>query len=557
MIKKLFFLITLLTYSLFFTTALAMPTASQAAVAMPDSFSADVSAQILAQGGNAIDAAIAAQFVLAVTLPEAGNIGGGGFMVIYKDNVADFLDYREVAPAKAHRNMYLDENGDVIPFQSLYGVLSSGVPGTVDGMWQAHKKYGSLPWKTLVMPAIALAKDGFVVHENLAENIKWRIDSFKEDGIRVNFSKHFAQAKAGTVFKQANLAKTLLRIAEQGRNGFYQGETAKIITDFMTKHGGIIGDQDLKNYRATWRKPLEKSWRGHRVLTAPPPSSGGIAILQWLNMYDLLADQKAPLKHNSAAYIHRLAEIGKRVFADRAEYLGDPDFFDVPQERLLAESYLKTRIAGISPDRISVTKTIKPGLKESPDTTHFSIIDKWGNAVSNTTTINYTFGSGVIVDGAGFILNDEMDDFSVKAGVANVYGAVGGEANAIQANKRMLSSMTPTILLKDDKVKLVTGSPGGTTIISSVYQSILNVIEFNMTAEQAVNAPRFHHQLLPKDVIEHYPGIAKQEKSALEKMGYTLNEKKFGFVQLLINNQQTLDAAAESGGRGKSLIIKE
>ena len=273
-------------------------------------------------------------------------------------------------------------------------------------------------------------------------------------------------------------------------------------------------------------------------------------------MYDLLANTKTPLRHNSAPYIHRLAEIGKRVFADRAEYLGDPDFFDVPQERLLADSYLKTRIAGISDTTISVTKAIKPGLKESPDTTHFSIIDKWGNAVSNTTTINYTFGSGVIVDGAGFILNDEMDDFSVKAGVPNIYGAVGGEANEIQANKRMLSSMTPTILLMDNKVKLVTGSPGGTTIISSVYQSILNVVEFNMTAEQAANAPRFHHQLLPKDVIEHYPGIAEKEKYALKKMGYTLNEERFGFVQLIINNEQVLDAAAELGGRGKAIVIK-
>lgn len=556
MVKNLIFSIALLTYSLSCAASVKPNTQQQGAVAMPDTFSADVSAQILSQGGNAIDAAIAAQFVLAVTLPEAGNIGGGGFMVIYKDKVADFLDYREVAPLKAHRDMYLDDNGNVIPFQSLYGVLSSGVPGTVDGMWQAHKKYGSLPWKSLVMPAVKLAEQGFVVHENLAENIAWRINSFKKDGVKVNFSEHFAKAKTGTVFAQPNLAKTLHRIADKGRDGFYQGETAKIITDFMTKHGGIIGYEDLKNYRATWRKPLEKYWRGHRVLTAPPPSSGGIAILQWLNMYDLLANTKTPLRHNSAPYIHRLAEIGKRVFADRAEYLGDPDFFDVPQERLLADSYLKTRIAGISDTTISVTKAIKPGLKESPDTTHFSIIDKWGNAVSNTTTINYTFGSGVIVDGAGFILNDEMDDFSVKAGVPNIYGAVGGEANEIQANKRMLSSMTPTILLMDNKVKLVTGSPGGTTIISSVYQSILNVVEFNMTAEQAANAPRFHHQLLPKDVIEHYPGIAEKEKYALKKMGYTLNEERFGFVQLIINNEQVLDAAAELGGRGKAIVIK-
>ena len=256
MVKNLIFSIALLTYSLSCAASVKPNTQQQGAVAMPDTFSADVSAQILSQGGNAIDAAIAAQFVLAVTLPEAGNIGGGGFMVIYKDKVADFLDYREVAPLKAHRDMYLDDNGNVIPFQSLYGVLSSGVPGTVDGMWQAHKKYGSLPWKSLVMPAVKLAEQGFVVHENLAENIAWRINSFKKDGVKVNFSEHFAKAKTGTVFAQPNLAKTLHRIADKGRDGFYQGETAKIITDFMTKHGGIIGYEDLKNYRATWRKPL-------------------------------------------------------------------------------------------------------------------------------------------------------------------------------------------------------------------------------------------------------------------------------------------------------------
>ncbi|SEL55255.1 gamma-glutamyltranspeptidase / glutathione hydrolase [Colwellia chukchiensis] len=555
MINKFLLCIALISYSL--TVVANQPAKlSSAAVAMPDGYSADVAAKILAQGGNAVDAAIAAQFVLAVTLPEAGNVGGGGFMVIYKDKQSDFLDYREVAPLKAHRDMYLDDAGNVIANLSLYGALSAGVPGTVDGMWQAHKKYGSLPWKSLVMPAVTLAKQGFIVDKNLEDNIKWRIESFQQQGINVNFAEHFAKAKTGTVFKQKNLAKTLQRIADQGRNGFYHGETAQIIADFMNKHGGIIGYEDLKNYRATWRKPLQKSWRGYQVITAPPPSSGGIAILQWLNMYDLLADKTAPLAHNSAPYMHRLAEIGKRVFADRAEYLGDPDFYEVPQAKLLADSYLKTRIADISDQRISVTKTIQPGLKESRDTTHFSIIDKWGNAVSNTTTINYTFGSGVIVDGAGFILNDEMDDFSVKPGVANVYGAVGGKANEIQANKRMLSSMTPTILLKGDQVKLVTGSPGGTTIISSVYQSILNVIEFDMNAEQAVNAPRFHHQLLPKDVIEHYPGIAEQEKTALLQLGYQLKENRFGAVQLIIANAQSLDAAAESGGRGKAIVLK-
>jgi gamma-glutamyltranspeptidase/glutathione hydrolase len=550
MFKKLLISCSFLIYS--FTTLAA---SNQAAVAMPDSYSAQVSTDILAQGGNAIDAAIAAQFVLAVTLPEAGNIGGGGFMVIYKDKQTDFLDYREVAPTNAHRDMYLDENGEVIPFQSLYGVLSAGVPGTVDGMWQAHKKYGSLPWETLVMPAVALAKNGFIVHENLQQNITWRINSFKKDGINVNFSQYFSRAKTGELFVQTDLANTLQRIAKQGRDGFYQGVTAKIITDFMKKHGGIINQQDLLDYRATWRKPLEKNWRGYQVVTAPPPSSGGIAILQWLNMYDLLTHEKPKLAHNSAPYIHLLAEIGKRVFADRAVYLGDPDFYDVPQDELLADAYLKQRVQGIHADKISATENIKPGLKESPDTTHFSIIDKWGNAISNTTTINYTFGSGVVVDGAGFILNDEMDDFSIKAGVANVYGAVGGKANEIQPNKRMLSSMAPTILIKEDRVRLVTGSPGGTTIISSVYQSILNVIEHGMNAEMAANAPRIHHQLLPKNVIEHYPGIADIEKAALTKMGYFLKEEHFGFVQMVVATENGLEAAAERGGRGDSRVV--
>lgn len=527
-----------------------------AALAMPDSYSAEVVKSILLADGNAVDAAIAAQFVLAVTLPEAGNIGGGGFMTIYKDNKADFLDYREVAPKNAHRDMYLDEKGNVIPYLSLYGALSTGVPGTVDGMWKAHKKYGTKTWQALLAPAIKLAEEGYIVHPAMEKGINWRINSFKNKNIKVNFSKYFAQAKSGTLFKQPELAQTLKRIAKSGRDGFYKGKTAQIISQFMAKNGGIINEADLADYQAKWRKPIVKAWRDYSVITAPPPSSGGLAILQWLNIYDLVKGDHI-YAHNSKDYIHVLSEIGKRVFADRAEYLGDPDFIDVPIDRLLTRDYLLERTKDISLNKISITENVKPGLKESMDTTHFSIVDKWGNAISNTTTINYTFGSGVVVEGAGFLLNDEMDDFSAKPGVANIFGALGGKANEIQPNKRMLSSMSPTILLKNNKVELVTGSPGGTTIISSVYQSILNVIDFNMDAQQAVNSPRFHHQLWPKNEIKHHSGISTDVLNGLHELGYKTVERHFGDLQLIFRRNDTFQAASEKSesSRGVSAVI--
>lgn len=390
----------------------------------------------------------------------------------------------------------------------------------------------------------------------MEKGIEWRINSFKKKAIEVNFSKYFAHAKAGTIFKQLELAQTLKRISKLGRDGFYKGETAHIISQFMAENGGIINEDDLADYQAKWRKPLVKKWRDYTVITAPPPSSGGLALLQWLTMYDI-AKGDTVFDHNSKAYIHLLAEIGKRVFADRAEYLGDPDFINVPVEPLLKQDYLTNRAKDISLNKISITKDIAPGLKESSDTTHFSIVDKWGNAVSNTTTINYTFGSGVVVEGAGFLLNDEMDDFSAKAGVANVFGAIGGKANEIQPNKRMLSSMSPTILLKGDKVDLVTGSPGGTTIISSVYQSILNVIEFQMDAEQAVNAPRFHHQLWPKDEIRHAAGIDADVIKSLQSLGYKMVASPFGDLQLILRKNETFQASSQKGehNRGVSTII--
>ena len=527
---------------------------SQQAVAMPDSYSADAAMQVLQEGGNALDAAITAQFVLAVTLPEAGNVGGGGFMTIKFEDSTDFLDYREMAPENAHRDMYLDEQGNVKPHESLFGAKASGIPGTVAGMWAAHKKYGTLEWDRLLAPAVDLAEQGFVVHEKLANNIAHYIERAKEAGINNNFSEYFAHAKAGTTFKQPELAKTLRAIQQQGKDGFYKGEVAKHIVDFMQQNGGLITYEDLLAYKAVWRKPLHLNWQGFELVTAPPPSSGGVAVAQWIGMleaYDSMHDLPA---QNSTEYIHVMSEIGKRVFADRAEYMGDPDFVSVPVKALTDAGYITKRAADIQPTSISDTPSVKPGLKESEDTTHFSIMDRWGNAVANTTTINLTFGSGVVVTGAGFLLNDEMDDFSAKPGVPNFFGAVGGEANAIEPYKRMLSSMTPTLVTKNDQVVLVTGSPGGTTIISSVTQSLLNALLYDMSAEEAVNSPRFHHQLLPKDTIRMHDGFTEATVNELKAMGYTIDNRRFGDVHLIKRTKEGVEAASEKSGRGKSLV---
>lgn len=552
MFKQIF-----LIFSFFILTACSQTTVEvqpQQAVAMPDKFSAQAAMAVLQEGGNAVDAAITAQFVLAVTLPEAGNVGGGGFMTIAFNDQTDFLDYREMAPAKAHRDMYLDDEGNVKPHESLFGAKASGIPGTVAGMWAAHKKYGSLPWSRLLAPAVALAENGFLVPEKLANNVSRYIERTQKQGLKSNFADYFASAKTNTLFKQPELAKTLKAIQLEGEDGFYKGQVAALIADFMKANGGLITEQDLANYKAVWRQPLSFNWQGYTLVTAPPPSSGGVAVAQWIGMLEAYQQTHQLPSHNSAEYIHIMSEIGKRVFADRAEYMGDPDFIEVPVEQLIAPEYIAQRAAQIQPDSLSDTPSIKPGLKESEDTTHFSIMDKWGNAVANTTTINITFGSGVVVTGAGFLLNDEMDDFSAKPGVPNFFGAVGGEANAIAPYKRMLSSMTPTLVKKQGDVVLVTGSPGGTTIISSVTQSLLNALLFNFNAEQAVNAPRFHHQLLPKDTIRMHPGFAESDISQLKQMGYTIDARRFGDVHLIKRTENGLEAASELSGRGKSIV---
>ncbi len=526
-----------------------------AAVAMPDGYAAQVAEDILAVGGNAVDAGIAAQFSLAVTLPEAGNIGGGGFMLIYLDGEASFVDYRETAPLAADRDMYLDADRNVIEGASTIGHLSVGVPGSVAGMWEAHQRFGTLPWADLVAPAIALARDGFVIHEKLGSNIERGHGKF--DG-KTNFRDYFGSAVAGEPFKQPELADTLQRIADSGRDGFYRGKTADLIVAEMERGEGLITHEDLQSYEAIWREPLLVDWRGMQLLSAPPPSSGGLAIVQLLKIKDYLAHEFEGLAHNSPQYVHLVAEIEKRVFADRAEYLGDPDFIDVPVEKLLAEDYLQARAKEINISEISTILDVRPGL-ESWETTHFSIIDHDGNAVSNTTTLNLSFGSGVVVAGAGFLLNDEMDDFSVKPGVPNAFGVVGFRSNEIQPGKRMLSSMSPTILLRDDEVELVVGTPGGSTIFTSVFQAITNIYDFGMTPLESAGAARFHHQLLPPDLIIFSPvaPLSEETISALGDQGYRAKPAPwpFGDLQIVMRKQDDVQAGSDPYKRGESRVL--
>tara|TARA_Y100001954_G_scaffold236659_1_gene297974 strand:- start:508 stop:2259 length:1752 start_codon:yes stop_codon:yes gene_type:complete len=529
-----------------------------AAIATPDNFGSDVSQEILNKGGNAVDAAIATGFALAVTYIDAGNIGGGGFMTIKMNDEVAFLDYREKAPMAAHRDMYLDENGDVIENSTLIGGQAVGVPGTVAGFWKAHQRFGKLPWEELVNPAIKLAEEGFLPAKILVDDIQSMKDWFKD---KTNFSKYFLSINTSENFKQPQLANTLRRIAKFGADDFYSGETAKLIVEQMKESDGLITMEDLNSYEAVWREPLRSNWRNYEVISAPPPSSGGFAIIQLLKMKDYLDHFFSGLEHNSAQYIHLVAEMEKRVFADRAEYLGDPDFFDVDIEKLISEEYIARRALEVNPNAISSLESVDPGL-ESPDTTHYSIVDQWGNAVSNTYTINWNYGSGVVVEGAGFLLNNEMDDFSAKPGVPNIFGVVGNVANEIQPEKRMLSSMSPTILLKDGNVEMVLGTPGGSTIFTSVFQTIVNIMDFDMSPYEAIQSTRFHHQLLPPDEIT-YNGftignpLPKETISQLGEKGYKAipHDYDFGDVQVIMREDESWIAASDPRDRGDSRII--
>jgi len=529
---------------------------AEAAVAAPDSYSAQVASDVLARGGNAIDAAVAMAFVLAVTYPEAGNLGGGGFMLAWVDGQPYFLDYRETAPAAASRDMYLDAHGKVIEGSSLTGALSAGIPGTVAGLWEAHQRLGRLPWKDLLAPAIRLAEDGFAAPAQLQQNIQEELPRLAP---ATNFGHYFGSLQAGKTFRQPELAATLRRIQEAGPSGFYGGETAGLIVRAMKRAGGLLTAADLAGYTTQWREPLSAAWRGFTVLSAPPPSSGGIAILQLLKMKDQLSPEFRGLALNSAQYVHLTAEMEKRVFADRAEYLGDPGFFEVPTADLLADDYIARRAAQVDRQRISPIDAVLPGL-EHHDTIHFSIVDRSGNAVSNTYTLNNSFGSGVVVEGAGFLLNDEMDDFSVKPGTPNLYGLVGSVANEVQPGKRMLSSMSPTILLQDGRVKMVLGSPGGSTIITSVYQAIIDSVDFGMSPAQAVGAPRFHQQLLPPDLVTYSPTrpLPTETIEALRQRGYRVQPHawELGDLQMIVREGNAWAAASDPRGRGESRILQ-
>ncbi|MBO9548402.1 gamma-glutamyltransferase [Pseudomonas sp.] len=526
------------------------------AVAAPDQYGAQVAADILKKGGNAVDAAVATAFTLAVTYPEAGNIGGGGFMTLFVDGKPYFLDYREVAPKAATRNMYLDDKGEVVENLSLVGVRAAGVPGTVMGLWEAHQKFGKLPWSELLTPAIGYAKNGFKVAE---KQYQYRNDAQGMFKTATNFNDYFGNMKVGELFKQPEMAQTLERIADKGVSEFYQGKTADLLVAQMQADKGLITKEDLKDYKAVWREPMALSWRGNVVYTAPPPSSGGVALAQLLGIKEDRAADFKGVAHNSAQYIHLLSEIEKRVFADRADYLGDPAFTKVPVDQLVAKDYLAKRAAQVNPKAISETDKVKPGL-EPHQTTHFSIVDKQGNAVSNTYTLNLDYGSGVVVKGAGFLLNDEMDDFSAKPGAANAFGVVGGDANAIEPGKRMLSSMSPSLMTRDGKVELVIGTPGGSRIFTSIFQVMNNLYDYGMPLEKAVAAQRVHHQLLPKDTIyfDSYAPLTGPVADELKKMGYVLEDQgwEMGDIQAIRVNGAQLETASDPRGRGVGMIVK-
>jgi gamma-glutamyltranspeptidase/glutathione hydrolase len=551
-----------------------------AAIAMPDEFSAETAEKILQQGGNAVDAAVASAFVLAVTYPEAGNIGGGGFMTLYAsetarfqpqgvqpagtDKHAYFLDYREKAPKAASANMYLDDNRKVIPYRSLIGYQASGVPGTVMGLWMAHQRFGSLPWSQLLQPAIDYAQNGFMVPPELVTTRKWYQHWVADKSKDLNFNQYFSGLKTNHLFKQPELASTLKRIAEEGADDFYHGETAMAIVKQMQAHDGLITLKDLADYEAKWRAPIQAEWKGYTLVSAPPPSSGGVALVQLLKMKALLEPeyrrQLALAKKEGIPEqvfeAHFYAEMEKRVYADRAKYLGDPDFVKVPVKQLISDDYISRRAEGVEWDGPSETESIQPGKIESPETTHFSIVDFDGNAVSNTYTLNMPFGNGVVIEGCGFLMNDEMDDFSSKPGVANIFGVVGGHANAIAPEKRMLSSMTPTILLKDNQAVMAVGTPGGSSIITSVFQTIVNTLDKHMGAQDAVNATRVHHQLFPKDQIDYNPSLPKTTKDALRLMGYTVRKNDYmGDVQLVVKRQGQWQAASDNRGRGEAKVF--
>jgi len=505
---------------------------------------------VLKMGGNAVDAAIATQLALAVVYPNAGNIGGGGFMVArLKEGKLVAIDYREKAPGNAHRDMYLNATGEPQLQLSQNGHLSSGVPGTIAGLFESSK-YAKLSFDKLIQPAIDLAEKGFILSDREAK----AFNSLKEQFEKYNtqtpvFVKNISWKGGDTLF-QKDLAETLKRIKKKGAKGFYEGETARLIVEEMKRGKGIITLDDLKNYKAALREPHVFDYKGYKIVGMPMPSSGGLLLHQMLKMIE---DKPiAFYGFHSPEAVQLMVEAERRAYADRAQFMGDADFFKVPVSKLTSEKYLQERMVDFVPGKAGNSELVKPGdipAAESEETTHLSVIDKDGNAVAVTTTLNNSYGSKTVVGGAGFILNDEMDDFSVKPGVPNMYGAIGGEANAIMPGKRMLSSMTPTLVLKDGMPYLVVGTPGGTTICTSVFQTIVNIIDFNMSTEDAVWKPKFHHQWLP-DKVDLEKGFPDNTRKALEEMGYKIVERsgigRTEVIKVLANKK--FEAVADNRG---------
>ncbi len=496
--------------------------ADSAMVVSAHPIASKVGADVLRQGGNAVDAAIAVQFTLAVVYPAAGNIGGGGFMVLRQsDGFVTSLDYREKAPGLASENMYLDDTGKVRKGLSERGHLSSGVPGSVSGMFEAHAQYGSLPWKALLQPAVDLAKNGFPLTKRLAESLTHLQDTLRRyNSILPEFLVRDKWHEGDTIYWK-DLAHTLELIQDRGATGFYEGETADNIVAEMKRGNGLITHEDLKLYNARWRKPVVGSYKEYTIISMGPPSSGGVALLQLLNSVENFP--VSSWGFNKPETVHLMTEIQRRVYADRAAFLGDPDFFNVPVKALTEKTYSEKRMLSFDPDKATPSQDIKEGnvsVEESRQTTHLSVVDQAGNAVAVTTTLNDSYGSAVIVAGSGFFLNDEMDDFSVKPGQPNMYGVIGGEANKIEPHKRMLSSMTPTIVERNGKLFMVVGTPGGSTIITSVFQTILNVVEFNMSMQDAVTANRIHSQWLPNVIYAEKGALQKKDSMKLVKSGH-------------------------------------
>jgi len=539
------------------TTSKPLVEGKQGMVVSTHPAASEIGLAILKKGGNAIDAAVAVNFALAVCHPSAGNIGGGGFLV-YRDKSGNVkaLDYREKAPSAANRDMYLDAEGKIIPGKSMTGIFSVGVPGTVAGMQEMHDKLGKLPWNVLLQPAVELASKGLSLTEREARRLnRQRVEFLKENpGKTYLLSEEGKEWKAGDLLVQSDLAASLERIARKKSSGFYKGQTASLIVKEMKGKNGLITKKDLKNYQAIWRIPIKSQYKNYQIIGMPPPSSGGVALAQLLQMV-------APFTLNkwgpsSDSTIQVMVEVERRVYADRSKWLGDPDFVKVPVNELIDPMYTSSRMGQMNFNQATKSSDILAGVfpgYESPETTHYSIVDGDGNAVSITTTLNNSYGSKVFVGGAGFLLNDEMDDFSAKAGSPNLYGLIGSKANEIQPNKRMLSSMTPTIVEENGQLKMVVGTPGGATIITSVFQVVLNTLEMGMNMQQAVEYPRFHHQWMPDKITAEPARFSEDQQGRLKAKGYTISPvSAIGLVEgILVLPNGNLQGGADSRGDDK------